>query len=183
MQPGSSRSAGRSSPTGRCVTANSSIGGWLRALLARGCDRILLVPLYPATCRRNHGDGLAMKHFAPCCGCAGAPTLRVAAPYYDDPIYRSDCAFARGGVRQAGVFPDVIPALFHGIRKHGFKGDPYHCQCAKTYRLLRERLQLDESRFMMTFQSRSGRAEWLQPYTDATVKRPPPKAGVKNPLR
>jgi ferrochelatase len=65
----------------------------------------------------------------------------------------------------------VILASFHGVPKdYLLRGDPYHCQCQKTARLLRARLGLDESRFMLTFQSRFGTAEWLQPYTDMTVK-------------
>jgi ferrochelatase len=67
--------------------------------------------------------------------------------------------------------PEVILASFHGVPEdYLMKGDPYHCHCAKTARLLRERLGLDEQRFRMTFQSRFGSAEWLKPYTDETVK-------------
>src|SRR5581483_4556753 len=76
--------------------------------------------------------------------------------------------------------PQVIVASFHGIPKSYFdKGDPYHCHCAKTARLLRETLRLDEKRLIMTFQSRFGREEWLQPYTDATMRRLA-KEGVKS---
>ena len=74
----------------------------------------------------------------------------------------------------------MILASFHGVPKDYLtKGDPYHCQCQKTARLLRARLGLDESRFMLTFQSRFGTAEWLQPYTDMTVKALAER-GVKN---
>jgi ferrochelatase len=74
----------------------------------------------------------------------------------------------------------VILASFHGVPKeYLLKGDPYHCQCQKTARLLRERLGLDENKFMLTFQSRFGNAEWLQPYTDMTVKALAER-GVKN---
>ena len=76
--------------------------------------------------------------------------------------------------------PEVIIASFHGIPQHYFdKGDPYYCHCAKTTRLLRERLRLDENKLMMTFQSRFGRAEWIKPYTDETVKALAAR-GVKN---
>ena len=65
----------------------------------------------------------------------------------------------------------MILASFHGMPEEYLrKGDPYHCQCVKTARLLRERLKLDDSKLMLTFQSRFGPAEWLKPYTDATVK-------------
>ena len=74
----------------------------------------------------------------------------------------------------------MIIASFHGIPQDYFdKGDPYYCHCAKTTRLLRERLRLDETKLMMTFQSRFGRAEWLKPYTDETVKALAAR-GVKN---
>jgi len=76
--------------------------------------------------------------------------------------------------------PEVILASFHGVPKdYVDKGDPYATQCAETVRLLRERLKLDANKFMLTFQSRFGRAEWLQPYTDMTVKALAER-GVKN---
>ncbi len=76
--------------------------------------------------------------------------------------------------------PEVIVASYHGIPQDYFdKGDPYYCHCAKTTRLLRERLRLDDSKLIMTFQSRFGRAEWLKPYTDATIKALAGR-GVKN---
>jgi len=157
-----------------------SIGNRLRALLARGCDRILLVPLYPQYAAATTATACD-EAFRTLLRMRWQPTLRVAAPYYDDPIYID--SVARSLEAECGKLafsPDVILASFHGIPKDYFlKGDPYYCQCAKTFRLLRERLSLDESKFMMTFQSRFGRAEWLQPYTDATVKRLA-KSGAKN---
>ena len=76
--------------------------------------------------------------------------------------------------------PDVILASFHGIPRDYFdKGDPYHCHCAKTVRLLREKLGMNEHQLRLTFQSRFGKAEWLQPYTDKTVEALA-KSGVKN---
>jgi ferrochelatase len=76
--------------------------------------------------------------------------------------------------------PDLVLASFHGMPEEYLKkGDPYYCQCAATTRLLREKLGWNDSKLMMTFQSRFGTAEWLKPYTDATVKSLPGK-GVKN---
>jgi ferrochelatase len=73
-----------------------------------------------------------------------------------------------------------VLASFHGIPKEYFdKGDPYHCHCAKTFRLLKARLGWDDHKFRMTFQSRFGKAEWLQPYTDKTVEALA-EQGVKN---
>lgn len=181
------RLAARLEPIGRPIITDwamrygePSIGGQLRALLARGCDRILLVPLYPQYAAATTATACD-EAFRTLLQLRWQPTLRVAAPYYDDPIYIN--SIARSLEAECGKLafaPDVILASFHGIPKDYFlKGDPYYCQCAKTYRLLRERLQFDEVKFMMTFQSRFGRAEWLQPYTDATVKRLA-KSGVKN---
>ena len=181
------RLAARLEPIGRPIVTDwamrygePSIGSRLRALLARGCDRILLVPLYPQYAAATTATACD-EAFRTLLRMRWQPTLRIAAPYYDDPIYID--SIARSLEAECGKLafsPDVILASFHGIPKDYFlKGDPYYCQCAKTFRLLRERLNLDESRFMMTFQSRFGRAEWLQPYTDATVKRLA-KSGVKN---
>lgn len=181
------RLAARLEPIGRPIITDwamrygePSIGGQLRALLARGCDRILLVPLYPQYAAATTATACD-EAFRTLLQLRWQPTLRVAAPYYDDPIYID--LIARSLEAECGKLafsPDVILASFHGIPKDYFlKGDPYYCQCAKTYRLLRERMQFDEVKFMMTFQSRFGRAEWLQPYTDATVKRLA-KSGVKN---
>jgi ferrochelatase len=183
----SEKLAARLAPLGRPVIVdwamrygNPSIGAQLRALLARGCDRILLVPLYPQYAAATTATACD-EAFRSLQRMRWQPTLRVAAPYYDDPIYIESVARSLETERGKLSFePDVILASFHGIPKDYFlKGDPYYCQCAKTFRLLRDRLKLDESKFMMTFQSRFGRAEWLQPYTDATVKRLA-KAGVKN---
>ncbi len=100
------------------------------------------------------------------------PTLRVAAPYYDDPVYIEALARStRASLAKLDFEPEVLLASFHGIPRAYFdKGDPYYCHCAKTTRLLREALGLPPERLRMTFQSRFGRAEWLQPYTAETVK-------------
>lgn len=181
------RLAARLEPIGRPIVTDwamrygePSIGNRLRALLARGCDRILLVPLYPQYAAATTATACD-EAFRTLLRMRWQPTLRIAAPYYDDPIYIDSLARSlKAECGKLAFSPDVILASFHGIPKDYFlKGDPYYCQCAKTFRLLRECLQLDESRFMMTFQSRFGRAEWLQPYTDATVKRLA-KSGVKN---
>jgi ferrochelatase len=76
--------------------------------------------------------------------------------------------------------PDVILSSFHGVPlEYLLKGDPYYCQCAKSARLMRERLGMSEQQFAMTFQSRFGKDEWLKPYTDKTVEALA-KSGVKN---
>ncbi|MEJ2118559.1 MAG: ferrochelatase, partial [Alphaproteobacteria bacterium] len=97
----------------------------------------------------------------------------VAPPYYDDPAYIEALSRSmQASVARIGFEPEVVVASFHGLPKDYFdKGDPYYCHCAKTTRLLREALDWDEGRLVMTFQSRFGRAEWLQPYTDKTLAR------------
>lgn len=141
------------------------------ALQAQGCERILLVPLYPQYSAATSAT-VCDKTFDALKAMRWQPALRVAPPWHDDPVYID--AVARDLERHLSALdfePEVILASFHGVPKsYLLKGDPYHCQCAKTARLLRARLGFDETRFRLTFQSRFGREEWLQPYTDATVE-------------
>ncbi|NVO14119.1 MAG: ferrochelatase [Rhodoplanes sp.] len=150
---------------------NPSMESRLQALQARGCDRILLVPLYPQYAAATTAT-VCDEAFRALMRMRWQPTLRVAAPWYDDPVYID--ALARSIELELGKLaftPDILIASFHGIPKEYFdKGDPYYCHCAKTHRLLAARLGMDADRFRLTFQSRFGRAEWLQPYTDMTVK-------------
>ncbi|MFG1206949.1 ferrochelatase [Xanthobacter flavus] len=143
----------------------------LAALQAQGCERILLVPLYPQYAAATSAT-VCDKAFDALKEMRWQPTLRVAPPWHDDPVYID--AVARDLERNLAALdfePEVILASFHGVPKsYLMKGDPYHCQCAKTARLLRARLGMDEKRFRLTFQSRFGREEWLKPYTDETVK-------------
>ncbi|MFG1296382.1 ferrochelatase [Xanthobacter variabilis] len=148
-----------------------AIAARLGALQQAGCERILIVPLYPqyaaattATVADNAFDALKAMRWQ--------PAVRIAPPWHDDPVYID--ALAEDLERHLAALdfePQVILASFHGIPKsYHLKGDPYSCQCAKTARLLRARLGMGEERLRLTFQSRFGREEWLQPYTDATVK-------------
>jgi ferrochelatase len=100
------------------------------------------------------------------------PTLRVVPPYYDEPVYIGALANSIETALQTVPFkPELILASFHGIPKsYVDDGDPYPSHCIETVRLLRERMKLDETKLVLTFQSRFGRAEWLQPYTDKTVE-------------
>jgi ferrochelatase len=150
---------------------NPSMRSRLAALASLGCDRILVVPLYPqyaAATSATVGD----EAFRALMKMRWQPALRIAPPYYDDPVYIDALAVSlETHLKTLSFVPEVILASFHGIPRDYFdKGDPYYCHCAKTTRLLRQRLRLDDSKLMMTFQSRFGRAEWLKPYTDATVK-------------
>jgi ferrochelatase len=156
-----------------------TIASRLAALQARGCDRVLLVPLYPQYCAATSAT-VCDKAFDALKAMRWQPTLRVAAPYFDDPAYIDALAAStRASLAKLDFEPEVLLASFHGIPQDYFdKGDPYYCHCAKTTRLLRAALGLGPDRLKMSFQSRFGAAEWLKPYTDQTVKELA-KAGVK----
>ncbi len=150
---------------------NPSIASRLEALTRQGCDRVLVVPLYPqyaAATTATVGD----KTFDALKKMRWQPALRLAPPWHDDPAYIKALAQSiKDGIAKLDFEPEVVLASFHGIPQEYFlKGDPYHCQCVKTARLTREALGLSPDKFMATFQSRFGPREWLQPYTDETVK-------------
>ncbi len=149
-----------------------SIGERLDALKAAGCERILVFPLYPqysATTTATVND----KAFEALQKMRWQPALRTVPPYHDEPVYID--ALAESIERHFSALdfePEVLIASYHGLPKSYFeKGDPYHCHCQKTTRLLRERLGWSNDRIITTFQSRFGPEEWLQPYTDKTVER------------
>jgi ferrochelatase len=150
---------------------NPSVGSAIDALMAKGCDRILFVPLYPQYAAATTATACDAA-FAHLMKMRWQPTLRVAPPYHDDPVYIDAIATSlREELARLTFKPDVILVSYHGIPKSYFdKGDPYYCFCAKTTRLMREALGFDEDQLRMTFQSRFGTEEWLQPYTDKTVE-------------
>ena len=143
----------------------------LKALQAEGCDRILVIPLYPQYCAASTAT-VADKAFEALQSMRWQPAVRVAAPYYDDPVYIDALARSvRASLADLDFEPEVLVASYHGIPQIYFdKGDPYFCHCAKTTRLLRTAMDMDEERLLMTFQSRFGRTEWLKPYTAETVR-------------
>jgi ferrochelatase len=150
---------------------NPSIASRLEVLKAAGCERILIMALYPQYSAATTAS-VCDKAFEALMGMRWQPAIRVLPPYYDDPVYIDGVvASLKRTLGTLKFTPDVILASFHGVpQEYLVKGDPYHCHCVKTARLIRERLGLDENRFRLSFQSRFGRAEWLKPYTDATVK-------------
>ena len=157
-----------------------SIASRLAALAAAGCGRILIVPLYPqyaAATTASVGD----KAFEALQSMRRQPAVRFAPPYFDDPVYIEAIASSiEAALARLPWKPEVVLASFHGVPKEYVqKGDPYESQCIETVRLLRARLGLDERKFRLTFQSRFGRAEWIGPATDETV-RALAQAGVKN---
>jgi ferrochelatase len=159
---------------------NPSISSRLDTLREAGCERILIVPLYPQYAAATTAT-VCDKVFQSLMTMRAQPTIRVAPPWYDDPVYIEALASSiEAALAKLPFAPEVMLASFHGMPEdYVAKGDPYRAQCETTARLLRERLGLDESRFMLTFQSRFGTAEWLKPYTDATVQALA-KRGVKN---
>jgi ferrochelatase len=150
---------------------NPSIASRLDALRARGCDRILVVPLYPQYAAATTAT-VCDAVFAALMTMRAQPTVRIAPPYYDDPVYIDAVAQSvTDALANLPFRPEVVLASFHGMPEdYVAKGDPYRGHCEATARLLRERPGLDERGFMLTFQSRFGTAEWLKPYTDATIE-------------
>src|ERR1700687_5812980 len=179
--------AGILQPLGRHVIvdwamryASPSIASRLEHLIARGCDRILVMPLYPQYAAATTAT-VADEVFRYLMRLRRQPALRIMPAYYDDPYYIEVLASSLKAELKALTFaPDVILLSYHGMPKEFvLKGDPYEAQCARTTELLRAQLKLGEDKLMMTFQSRFGRARWLTPYTIKTVKALA-KKGVKN---
>ncbi|HWK96751.1 MAG TPA: ferrochelatase [Pseudolabrys sp.] len=159
---------------------NPSIKSRLDALQAQGCDRILVVPLYPQYAAATTAT-VADQAFEALAQMRWQPAVRIAPAYFDNPVYIEALANSlQASLAGLSFKPDVILASFHGMpEEYLAKGDPYYCQCAATARLLRQRLKLDDTQLMMTFQSRFGPAEWLKPYTDKTVEALAQR-GIKN---
>lgn len=147
-----------------------SIETQLADMKAAGCERIAIVALYPqysASTSASVYDDV----FRALLKLRWQPAIRTAAPWHDHPAYIDALAKSVTDHLDGLDFePEVIIASFHGLPQSYFeKGDPYHCHCAKTARLLREKLGMSEDKLRLTFQSRFGPTKWLEPYTDKTV--------------
>ncbi|WP_375777100.1 ferrochelatase [Bradyrhizobium sp. ma5] len=151
---------------------NPSIKERIEALATQGCGRLLVVPLYPQYSAATSAT-VCDEAFRVLAGMRVQPILRVTPPYYDDPEYIEALAVSINDHLATLPFqPEIILASFHGMPKaYVDKGDPYQAQCIATTNALRKRLGLDAGRLILTFQSRFGNAEWLQPYTDKTVEK------------
>jgi protoporphyrin/coproporphyrin ferrochelatase len=149
---------------------NPSIRSRIDVLTAQGCDRLLVVPLYPQYSAATSAT-VCDEVFRVLAGMRAQPTLRVTPPYYDDPDYIEALAVSIDAHLATLPFqPEVIVASFHGMpQAYIDKGDPYQVQCIATTDALRNRMGLDASKLILTFQSRFGFDQWLQPYTDKTV--------------
>jgi protoporphyrin/coproporphyrin ferrochelatase len=150
---------------------NPSIASRIEALTAQGCDRLLVVPLYPQYSAATSAT-VCDEVFRVLGRMRAQPTLRVTPPYYDDPDYIEALAVSINAHLATLPFqPELIVASFHGMpQKYVDNGDPYQAHCVATTEALRRRMGLDASKLLLTFQSRFGFDEWLKPYTDKTME-------------
>jgi len=150
--------------------ANPTTMSRIELLRRQGCDRILFVPLYPQYAAATTATACDQA-FRALMQMRWQPAVRSTPAWHDDPVYvEAIAASIRDHLETLDFEPERIVATFHGMpQKYLEQGDPYHCQCLKTSRLVRDRLGWQAERWVTTFQSRFGSDPWLQPYTDATV--------------
>jgi protoporphyrin/coproporphyrin ferrochelatase len=158
---------------------NPSIASKIADMKAKGCDRIAVMALYPqysATTSASVYD----RSFNALKKMRWQPAVRTASPFHDHPAYiEALAASISEHIEGLDFEPERVLMSYHGIPKAYFeKGDPYHCHCHKTTRLVAEKLGWTDGFAMTTFQSRFGPTEWLQPYTDKTLEALPER-GVK----
>ena len=155
---------------------NPSIASRIDAMKAAGCERILLAPLYPQYCAATTATAND-KAFAHLATLRWQPAIRTLPPYHDDPAYIDALRQSvEDSLSRLEFEPEAILVSFHGMPKRTLElGDPYHCHCQKTARMLSEALGRE---LIVAFQSRFGRAEWLGPATDTTLAALPGR-GVK----
>ena len=147
-----------------------SIATRLEALKRQGCNRILVVPLYPqyaASSTASVIDAVAAWQLRT----RNLPELRFVRSFHDDPAYIAALAASINAYWMQSGRPDKLVISFHGVPRRSLTlGDPYYCECQKTGRLLAEALGLAADRYLIGFQSRFGAAEWLQPYTQPSLE-------------
>jgi ferrochelatase len=146
-----------------------AIGDRIAAMKAAGCERILIAPLYPQYCAATTATANDAA-FAVLAAMRWQPALRTLPPYHDDPAYIDALRQSiEASLATLDFVPERIVASFHGMPQRTLElGDPYHCHCRKTARLLSDALGRD---LVVAFQSRFGRAKWLSPATDETLER------------
>lgn len=156
-----------------------SVSTAVENLLAKGARKIILLPLYPQYCASTSGstfDALAQDFVKR----RWLPDFRFVSHYHDNESYIACVAEKIQAHWKEHGRADKLVMSYHGIPKRYLKnGDPYHCECHKTSRLVAEKLGLSTDEYMTTFQSRFGREEWLTPYTDETLKQLPSQ-GIKS---
>jgi ferrochelatase len=148
---------------------NPSVGDQLAAMKATGCNRILIAPLYPQYSGATTGTVLD-EAYRTLSAMRWHPAIRTLPAYHDDSSYIGALKISIEASLSALDFtPDAVVISFHGMPERTLQlGDPYHCHCQKTARLLSEAMGRD---LVVCFQSRFGRAKWLEPATDMTIKR------------
>ena len=149
-----------------------SIKDKMETLKEAGCEKILVFPLYPQYAAATTAT-VNDKTFEAMMAMRWQPALRTVPPYHDNPVYIDALANSiTDHLSKLDWEPEKVIASFHGIPQRYFdSGDPYHCQCMKTARLVREKLGWSKDKFFVTFQSRFGREEWIKPYTDKTIEK------------
>lgn len=159
---------------------NPSIKSAIDKLIAKGCNKIAIMPAYPQYAGATVASifdavGKAVK------GLKNVPDIRFLRHYYDHPDFISALGDSlTTHIEALDWTPDTVLASYHGIpKRYVTEGDPYQQECIETTELLRAHLGMDEAALRLTFQSRFGREEWLQPYTDKTLEALPAQ-GVKN---
>jgi ferrochelatase len=149
---------------------NPSIPSALRKLKEQNCQHILIVPLYPQYAASTTATATDIV-FRELQRMRNTPAIRTIKHFHDDAGYIKALAANINEYWMKHGRPEKLLMSFHGLPKYTLeKGDPYHCECQKTGRLLAEELGLKKEQYAVTFQSRFGKAEWLQPYTSATLK-------------
>ncbi len=160
---------------------NPSTKSKVRQMIEDGCTKILFFPLYPhyagatsATANDQFFRALMEEKWQ--------PTARIVDPYFEEPAYIEALAQSiERAYEAAETKPEKLICSYHGVPERYLReGDPYHCQCQKTTRLLKERLGWDDTQIVTTFQSLFGPEEWLKPYTVDEVARLAKEEGVKN---
>ncbi|NRP13368.1 Ferrochelatase [Aliiroseovarius sp. xm-m-379] len=159
---------------------NPSTKSKLSEMVSNGCDRVLFFPLYPQYAGATMGTAND-QFFRALMEEKWQPASRTIEPYFDDPAYVDALAQSvERGYAALDTRPDLLVVSYHGMPiRYLTEGDPYHCQCQKSTRLLRERLGWSEADITTTFQSVFGPEEWLKPYTVEEVARLA-KSGKKN---
>ena len=148
---------------------NPSIENVLNKIVEKGCSKLLLVPLYPQYAASTTATVID-EVFKWMLKQRWQPDIRTIAPLFDDKNYIKALAdTVKRNLKNKNTLDNLIVS-FHGIPQRYFKaGDPYHCHCIKTARLLKEELKWPDDKILVTFQSRFGPEPWLQPYTDKTI--------------
>ena len=156
-----------------------SIKSKINNLKEKGCENLVILPLYPQYAAATTAT-VCDEVYRTLSNMRWQPSLQIIPHYESEPLYiQAISKSIRNKITQINWKPDLIMASYHGIPKKYFeKGDPYHCYCHKTTRLITENINL-EIPIITTFQSRFGPQEWLQPYTDKTLEKLP-KEGKKN---